>query len=165
MHLYEINEALLAAIAKAEQAAIENEGEIPEGLAADLDALELARDEKIGNCIAWLKSEQAMADALTTEAKRLSVRADHHTKNAEWMKGYLSACVGEKNKWEGTQGKISWRKASAVVIGDATKVPIIYTRLVPETRVPDKKAIADAIGNGVEIPECEVVTKQHIQIK
>jgi hypothetical protein len=166
LRLYDIAEALTAAMGRAEQYAEEHDGVIPDELGKELDLLEMARDEKIGDCIAYMKSEQAVCDALDAEAAKLTKRAERHSKNADWMKQYLSACVGVGTKWEGKQGRVSWRKSTSVeVVVPADKLPAAYVRVVPERREPDKRAIGDALKDGVEIAGCALVEKLNIQVK
>ena len=68
--LYEINQQFLNAIGVAKVEAFENDGEIEETTADELDRLEMARDQKIENTALYIKNKVAEVAMIKAEEKK-----------------------------------------------------------------------------------------------
>ena len=114
-NLFEINRALI----EAWESAVDPEtGEIAEDYIEQLEALEMARDEKVENIGCWIKNLASDAAALKEEAKNMNERAKRAERKADSLKRYLEAALhGEK--FTSTRCAISWRKTTSVEVDEA----------------------------------------------
>lgn len=158
MNLYEINQEIDRAI----QNCIDPEtGEILDDT-SELDALTLARDEKIENIACYIKNLKADAEAIRTEEKKLAERRKTCENRAEWLKKYLANNL-QGEKFKSPRVAVSWRRSQAVVVEDIRKLPEDYLRYKdPE---PDKTAIKDAIKKGFDVEGAELVDNLSMVIK
>lgn len=157
MTLFDINKAIL----EFDYEIDEETGEILNAEA--LDALQLAREEKIEGVGLWIKNLQAEAEAVKKEKDAMAERQRRLEKKAESLKNYLAyALQGEK--FSTPRIAMSWRKSESVLIPDEA---LLDDRFVNITMIkkPDKKLIKDTLKAGREVPGAELVTKQNLQIK
>lgn len=110
----------------------------------------------------------AMAKAIKEREAELKQRREAIERRADSLREYLSrtlqACGIEKIERPGAV--ISFRKSSAVVIDEPGLIPAEFMRQPePPPPSPDKKAIADAIKAGTDVPGAHVETRKNIQIK
>lgn len=157
MTLFNINKAIL----EFDYEIDEETGEILNAEA--LDALQLAREEKIEGVGLWIKNLQAEAEAVKKEKDAMAERQRRLEKKAESLKDYLAyALQGEK--FSTPRIAMSWRKSESVLIPDEA---LLDDRFVNITMIkkPDKKLIKDTLKAGREVPGAELVTKQNLQIK
>ncbi len=128
--LYEINEAVEIALAKAELEAMENDGELTEATCEELDRLEMDREVKIENTALYIKNLKAESAMIRAEEKKLKERrqvVDNKLANiSEWLKFNLH---GEKR----TAGnyKISYRNSKATAIENIDLVRPSISKLTP----------------------------------
>lgn len=141
----------------------DEDGVISEEVMEDLEALELARDEKIDNCISFIKSRKAIAEALKNEKQAIARRQQVAENEAERVKEYLTFCLNG-SKWESTAGQVSYRKSEAVVVDDEILFIDFGEYHITEIR-PDKKAIKEALKAGADIPGVHLEEKQSTIIK
>lgn len=148
--LFEYNKKIDELIAQA----TDEDGVIDESMFEKLDALELERNEKIDNCIAYLKSRRAIADALNDEKKAIERRQKTALNEMNRMKDYLAYCLrGEK--YESTAGKISYRKSESVEVTNAGLLPSEFLRYKdPE---PDKAGLKKVLKTGATIAGAHLV--------
>ena len=157
MTLFDINKAIL----EFDYEIDEETGEILN--AEELDALELARDEKIEGVGLWIKNLQAEAEAVKKEKDAMADRQRRLEKKAESLKNYLAwALKGEK--FSTPRIAMSWRKSESVLIPDEALLDDRFVN-IQMTKKPDKKLIKDTLKAGLEVPGAELVTKQNLQIK
>ena len=157
MTLFEINKAIL----EFDYEIDEETGEILNAEA--LDALQLAREEKIEGVGLWIKNLTAEAEAVKKEKDAMADRQRRLEKKAESLKNYLVyALQGER--FSTPRIAISWRKSESVLIPDEA---LLDDRFVNITMIkkPDKKLIKDTLKAGREVPGAELITKQNLQIK
>ena len=157
MTLFDINKAIL----EFDYEIDEETGEILNAEA--LDALQMAREEKIEGVGLWIKNLQAEAEAVKKEKDAMAERQRRLEKKAESLKDYLAyALQGEK--FSTPRIVMSWRKSESVLIPDEA---LLDDRFVNITMIkkPDKKLIKDTLKAGREVPGAELVTKQNLQIK
>lgn len=157
MTLFDINKAIL----EFDYEIDEETGEILN--AEELDALELARDEKIEGVGLWIKNLQAEAEAVKKEKDAMADRQRRLEKKAESLKNYLAwALHGEK--FSTPRIAMSWRKSESVLIPDEALLDDRFVN-IQMIKKPDKKLIKDTLKAGLEVPGAELVTKQNLQIK
>lgn len=154
--LYEINKALLDFDFQVD----EETGEIIN--AEELDALEMARDEKIENIALYIKNLLSDADQFKAEKKAFAEREEAARNHAERLKKYLAYTLNGE-KFETAKTRISWRKSTQMEIADNAKIPAIFY-LQPEP-VLNKVKLRDAVKGGAEFDGVSLVEKQNIQIK
>jgi Siphovirus Gp157 len=163
--LYEIHQALLDAMAAAEEYSEEYGGELSEALSAELDKLEMDKAEKIGSICRFIKDLRSQADAIAREADVLRARQAAKVHKADGLEQYL-AYVLAGEKYEDATSAVSWRKSTRVEVQcPVDSLAAQYVRVVPEARVPDKTALKDAIKGGAEIAGVSLVTVNNIQVK
>ena len=160
MKLYEINEALEALL---------NEVDPETGeLVCDMDALEaltLARDEKLEGLALYIKNEIAEAEAIESEAEKLKARAKAAKAKAERAKSFLVQQLGGE-KFQTARVAVSYRKSEQVEIGMGFFANEGNERFF-KFKEPDadKAAIKAALKAGEIIPGAELVSKLNMQIK
>lgn len=116
MNLYEINEKLA-------NFHMEFDEETGEWLnEADLDALQMEKDEKVENLCLWVKNLKAEANAIKDEEKNLSDRRKVLEKKADRLEKYIAFALGNK-AFSTPRVAVSFRKSASVVIEDEYLVP------------------------------------------
>jgi len=161
MRLYEINAAIDAVL----QLAIDGEMS-DEDLRTNLDAIEMAFEEKADACACIFKNYLAEATAIKAEEDQLKARRKTAEAQAERMKAYLSAQMQQAGKTKITTARnaISFRKSSPTIIDDASLIPEDYLKITIDEK-PDLTAIAAAIKSGTPVPGARIGERQNIQIK
>lgn len=131
-----------------------------EGMAGELEV-------KAQNVAMMVLSLDFMAKAHKERASVIAERGKAIQNRADSLKQYLTRCLEAAGvqKIEATDVRITWRKSSAVVIDGEDLIPAEYMRQ-PETPppAPDKKAIADAIKAGKEVPGAHIEQRKSLQI-
>ena len=159
--LYEINHELQSIIEVAFVEAEPNEGEIPESLSDQLDALEIERSQKIGDIARYIKNLVSEAAMVKAEEKSLSNRRKSCENKSARLKEYLASMMpGESYK--DSNSVISWRKSEQTVISNELLIPDNYCTIIRKVSAADVKK---AIKSGASIEGASIVEKQNIQIK
>ncbi len=157
MNLYELNQAVEEAFYNS------MDPETGEILNSDeLDALTLARDEKVENIALFIKNLKAEAEAIKAEEKRLSERRKTCENRAEWLKGYLQKNL-DGEKFKTAKVSISYRKTQSVNVTDIWKIPTEFLKIADPT--PDKVAIKEALKAGKAMEGAELVDNISMTIK
>lgn len=154
LKLYEIDEAL-AACFDPETGEVLDDGAF--------DALAEAREKKIEGVGLMVKSKAALVAELKEEKKRITDRIAVLENQNRGTREFLARYLGGK-KFETARVRYSYRKATAVQIEDATKIPEKYIR-TKITKEPDKVAIKDALKAGEEVPGAELREGANLIIK
>ena len=162
MNLYTINANLQRLLSDAQTYAEEHEGELPNDLAAQIESVELSKEEKLENCLRYAKNERALSEMVSAEIDALKKRTARHERNYEWMKSLIAANTTPGQKIEYASGVISWRKSTATEITDAQLIPTEFT--FTETHIK-KREIGDALKGGVEVPGAKLVQNINLQLK
>lgn len=157
MTLYEIDKAL----ADFEFEIDEDTGEILN--AADLDELNLARDQKIENIGLYIKNLEAEKEAVKHEKDNFADREKRLGKKIESLKGYLTYAL-DGQKFSTPKVAVSFRKSESVLVKDKYLIPDNYMNL-SVVREPNKAAIKNALKRGEEIMGVELIEKRNVQIK
>ena len=129
----------------------------------ELDALNLAKDEKIENVCLWIKNLEAEADAIKTEEKNLEARRKSKENKVKSLKGYVAYALGGK-KFETPRVAVSYRKSESVKIDDDYAIPDKWCEL-SVLKKPNKKLIKEALKKGEHIAGAELIEKNNLQIK
>ena len=163
--LYEIDAAILAAVDK-------ETGEIIDAEA--LSALQMERERKLEGVALWIKDLKAEADAVKTEADRLTDRKKSLDKKIDSLKEWLlGALDGQKlktprcNVYQTHSTRLNVIDEQSVVNYLETSVlePEMYLRFtLPEIR---KDAVKDAMKRGElkEVPGCCLDVSESVVIK
>lgn len=154
MTLYEIDQAILNTVDP-------ETGEILDIEA--LNALQMARTDKLESVALWIKNLQADAQAFKAEKEAFAEREKKALAKVDSLKKWLaSACDGQKfNTW---RCAVTFRKSERVEILDETKIPQDYLTC-KTTIAPDKAAIKEALKDGEIIEGCSLVTVMNPTIK
>ncbi|MEN9885570.1 MAG: hypothetical protein RL758_148 [Pseudomonadota bacterium] len=143
--------------------------ELDEQTVADtLESLGGELEQKAQNVALFIRGLEADADAMRQWAKDATDRAKAMEQRAERMRDYLASCMQscQIEKIIGPGVELGFRKSSAVVIDDQDLIPADYMRTKPAPPPePDKKAIADAIKAGLDVPGAHVEQRKTLQIK
>lgn len=128
---------------------LEAGGEITDDIAADLDELLDARDDKIESYIAVIRDFEASAEAVAAEEKRLKARRTALQNAGKNMKRRLQASMEARGESEHRTrlGKVYLQRnpPSITVLCDVDELP---DELVRVTKAPDMRAIKDALAEG-----------------
>lgn len=159
MKLYEINEAI--------ENLIDHEtGEILDY--TEFAQLQLARDEKIENTALFVKNLRAEAAAIKAEREVLAERETAAKKKADRLAAYLGIML-DGSKFETSRVALTYRKSTAVDINEAVFMPFALEMDSDLLRYKEpkinKKAVADALKSGREIPGAMLVERNNLQIK
>ena len=144
-------------------------GEIEAILAADewndeqveaLDRLTLSLEAKAGSVAALIRHAEARADEIGAEVERLTNWRRSIEAKADWLKRYLTSAMkaAERTEIETPAFRLRLQKnpAAAVQTDEGAETPPRFMVIVPETKRPDKKAIADALKKGEAVPGWEL---------
>lgn len=163
MKLYEIDGKLNALLEQALEQ-IETQGNANE-LLPDIEALVMAKDEKLANCVSYVKNLKALQHAIDEEAKVLKAKSTSIDNKIESLERYIAYFVGG-DKWTNGVHSISWRKSESIEILSEEAVPIefreqVVTEKISKTKLKDfmKRNELDSFGGAV------LVVKNNLQIK
>ena len=127
-----------------------------------LDALQMAREDKIRQIVYARRNALADLNAVSAEIVRLKKIEATLDNRVESIDGYLKyALNGEKYKDETTT--IYYRKTTAVVVADDAVVPEEFLRYSKPT--VNKTALGEAIRGGMVIPGVSIEERNNIIIK
>lgn len=151
-----------------EFAKLSESGMEPELIADTLDGIEWELEAKVEQILAVCKNEQAYADMLKEESKRLSERARAAENRVSSMKDYVASSLetaGKKSLKAGIH-QVSIRAPSkSVEITDASAIPPEFVEYDTVIK-PDKLAIKHQIEAGNAIPGAQIkVGKPSLIIK
>ena len=158
--LYEINEQILRCVKDGDMVVDTETGEVIDAVA--LDALQMARDDKLTNIGKWILDLKADAKAIREREISLAERRKAKENKAEQLMDYMNMILAGK-KFECADFKASYRKSQAVEVTDAEKIPAPYL-IVQEPKV-DKAGIKKALKAGEEVPGCKLVERNNLSIR
>lgn len=161
MKLYEICNELNAVIEHGDLFVSVESGEVftPDAL----DALKLAKDEKVDNCLMVMRQYEADSVAIDTEIKRLTALKKTYQSRAEWLKGYVQDCLkGEKFKSD--KFNVSYRNTKAANIVDWTLIPAEYYKDRTDKDI-SKSKIMEVLKAGGSVPGAEIEERVSMVVK
>lgn len=139
----------------------------PEVVADTLEGMSGELETKAQNVALMVRSLEATAAACKQWSKDAAERAKAIESRADSLRHYLASNMERcgLEKIEGPGVRIGWRKSSAVVVDEPDLIPAEFMRQPePPPPAPDKKAIADAIKAGQEVPGAHVEHRRNLQI-
>lgn len=140
----------------------------PQTVADTLEGMSGELEVKAQAVAHMVRSIEANSAAISQWAKDAQERARTAQARADRLREYLSSTLQSCGiqRVEGPGITLAWRKSSAVVVDEPDLIPQRYMRQPePPPPAPDKKAIADAIKGGAEIPGVHIEHRQSLQIK
>lgn len=153
MTIYEIDQAIMNCI--------DETGEVID--LEQLMALQMDKEQKLENIACWIIDLKAEADAIKAQEAVLKGRREVTEKKAERLKMWLSDMLcGQPMKSD--RVAVSFRKSTAVEIEAGAEIPEEY-QVQKVTVTPDKKAIGDALKNGILIPGCWLAERNNMTVK
>lgn len=136
-------------------------GELTEEMVKDtLESINAEFDVKALNCLMAVKQLQADSDGIEKEIDRLKSLRKQADDGAERLIEYIKTqmIATDKDKIDLGLFKITLKAASkAVEVFDEAKIPAKYWRVIPESKVVDKSAIASALKNNDLIEGAKLV--------
>jgi len=133
-----------------------------------LESLSGELEVKAQSVAHMVRAFEADAAACKEWAKTATERAKAIEHRAESLRDYLRRCMEACGieKIDGPGIALSFRKSSAVVINEPGLLPYEFTRQPPlPPAEPDKKAIAEALKAGKEVPGAHLEHRRNLQIK
>ena len=158
MKLYEIDNAILECIDM-------ETGEVID--AEKLDALNMERDAKIENVVLWIKDLKAEAEAIKAEKLALAERQKVAENKVESLKKWVAYALGGQ-KFSTAKCAVSFRNTESVEVTEEGLENLmkehdeLLTYKAPE---PNKKAIKDAIKDGLSVAGVQLVQNVSTIIK
>ena len=158
MKLYEIDNAILDCIDLETGEVIDTER---------LDALNMERDAKIENVACWIKDLKAEAEAIKVEKMALAERQKVAENKVESLKNWLAYALGGQ-KFSTAKCAVSFRNTESVEVTEEGLEALmkehdeLLTYKAPE---PNKKAIKDAIKDGLSVAGVQLVQNVSTIIK
>lgn len=153
------------------QAIVEDEGryinqETGEVLDQDaLNALAMDFDEKVENCLLYIKNELAEADMIKAEIKKLEARVISCESKANWMNQYVAENLLKGAKFSTSRVLVKYTKSrSAIPLFDWENLtPTEYWKETKE-RIVDKAQIRKDLMAGKVIPGWELNVKTNLKV-
>lgn len=166
MNLFELNSSIAAALDALVSSVNEETGEVDDKAVEALEALQVAREEKLENTALYMKGLQAEADALKREEDTLKKRRETKEKALERLKAYITDAMLQSGdtRLETARVVLSFRKSEAVNITNIELVPKGYWKSTVKTEL-DKTKIKEALKSGKEVNGAELQVRQNLQIK
>ena len=142
-------------------------GVISDEALAELERLQITKEQKIENLLMAYKNEKAMADAIEAEIALLKTRLDTHTNKANGIKAYAEYVL-QGETFETAKVKVSYRNSESVEVPKNFDWESLKHRkfvIVKKTYAPDKAMLKKLLKEGKTFPFAELVQKRNIQIK
>ena len=165
MNLFQLSVEFEKLMQKAEAYASENDGELPENIAEELDNLEISKKEKTSNLCRYIKSQKIFAENIKSEAKKMESRAKSIIARADKLKNnYLRLCLnGEKFKDE--YSTVTYRNNKSVSVNcEVYSLDDKYIIKKIEEK-PNKKALKEALESGKIIEGVEIIESKSVVLK
>lgn len=159
MNIFEIKEEIRKIF---EEATDPETGEISEEAFENLEALQMARDEKIDNVACWYKNLVAEAEAIKAEEKKLKQRREVIERDAQRKKDYLAYAL-DGEKFSSPRVAISFRRSKKCIVEHPEWLDEKYLKYAAPT--PNKEAITEALNKGEMIAGCRMEENLNVMIK
>lgn len=130
----------------------------PEMIADTMEGIEMALADKLDAAYIHVRNLDGLAKTCDEEAKRLAERKKSFENRAKSIKQYVLNCLitAGLDKLKTTTNTFTARKGVASVIIDNEALLPDEMVAVQTLIAPDKKAIKEAIENGVDIPGAHI---------
>jgi len=166
MRLYEIADKWneLADIAFSN---VDEDGEMPKDIVAEMQQVEAAFDEKLSACCRIVKNLEATADACDNEMKRLRSVRDARNANSSKLKEYIKDTLeklGEKKRQVDGLFTVSIQmNPPSVAVLNLDEVPSEFDKVFERTL--ELSRIKDALKQGKNVPGVELTQGSHLRIR
>lgn len=160
MKLFEINEAIERCVIDGDNVVDTGTGEV-----LDLDALNqlhMEFGEKAENIAMFIRNLDAEAAALKEQKNIFAARQKAAERKRDSLKEYLAFCL-EGKPFKTDRVKVTFRKSESVQVVNPSAVPDSY--LVYAAPTVNKVDVKKALKSGEEVPGCQLVTSNNIQVK
>lgn len=139
-----------------------DEGVPMEQLADTLDLIGAEFDHKVDGCLRVMANLQAEADMLKAEEKALSDRRKSAENQADNLKRYIKDCMIKAGKDKAGELKLATltKPRKVLQISDESALPELYREQVISYKT-DKKAVEQALKDGVEVPGAVLVDSDY----
>lgn len=130
----------------------------PEMIADTMEGIELELADKLDGAYIHVRNLEGLAKTCDEEVKRLTDRKKSFENRAKSIKGYVLNCLlaAGLDKLKTTTNTFTARKGVASVIIDNEGLLPDDLVAVQTIVSPDKKAIKEAIENGVDVPGAHI---------
>lgn len=165
MSLYAICDQIAQAISKGFEVD-EETGEVLADI-SELESLQIAEEEKLENIICYRKNLLAEADAIKAEETELNKRRKSKEAKANRLDQYIALCMktSGRNHFESPRCKASFRTSKCVEIDEKAFFGSAPSQYVRVKREADKKAIREALQEGIPVVGASLVEKDGLVIK
>ncbi len=160
--------ALAADYAKFQELIETSEDLTPEMIADTLEGIEGALGDKLDGAFTYVRNLEGLAKTVDEEVKRLTERKRSFENRAKSIRKYVLACLlaSGQGSLKTTTNTFTARKGvTSVVIDNADLLPdelVTVQTLV----APDKKAIKEAIENGVDVKGAHIeIGERSLQVR
>jgi len=170
MKLYEINEALRQVLENG-FAFDEETGEVTFDGEAGLEALEIARDEKILSCAKVLKERERVLEASVAGRKEIMERLGRdearQQREIDRLRDYMARNMADGEKLKDPLVSLYWKSSEAVELAtdlDVRTLPEEAKRVKVSVEA-DKAWLKTALNEGREIAGATLVTRTSLQVR
>ena len=160
MRLYEIDQGIRALWDKI----ISQEGELTPEDVAELESLEVAKEEKVKAYGVIIRETLSDILRLNEEMARLKKIERIMNNKVEWLENRLSDFMQghNMNDFKSIEVNIGFRTSKRLEIADGVKLARKWCKVELK---PDRQAIKDFISAGGKVKGCQIVENKNIQIK
>ena len=131
-----------------------------------LDQLQLDRKSKLENIALFIKNLESEADAIKQEEQNLAARRKAKENKANQLREYVksSMLILNEPKFETPRVAMSFRTSKVVEVTDVSLLDKQYLKEKIDYTA-DKKAIKEALENGIEVVGACIKENKNLQIK
>lgn len=164
-NLYELSTEL----ARIHDELVDSGGELTDELEKRLDESGLAFTAKVENIVRWTRNLSTRSAAIKAEIDRLTALKKSADNLEKRLKAYVQMCMEmagkEKVEYDLFTVRLQKNPPSAEVM-DEGATPAKFLTIIPEQKVPDRKAILEALKGGEKVKGWQLVTeRKHLRIK
>jgi hypothetical protein len=162
--LYDIDLMIQEAIEAIHDEAEKNQGVYSDSWEDILNNLNVDREKKLLDCARYIKTVEAMAEAVKKEKILLAERQFCLEKKADKIKEFIAKSMIHGNDCEikDANTRLSFRKSECVEIFSEKDLP---SQFVECKIVPMKLDIKTAIKAGKDVPGARIIENRSLQIK
>ena len=129
----------------------------------DIEKLQMEKEKKVENIALYIKDLQAEAVALKTEEHALYERRKTTEKKIERLSDFIKFIL-KGERFQTSRVEIKYTKSQSVNVLDEKSIPDEFKTIITEKK-PNKKAIKEALKNGMTVNGATLEEHNNIQIK
>lgn len=137
-----------------------------ETLRDTLDSIKDAAEQKIENCIKWMRVLKGEITAFKEEENRLKKIRIAKENKLKWLNKYVEDFLKDSGLTRFKTGIFTLslqNNPPSVEVYDATLIPTKY--LIEQLPVVDKTALKEVLKNGIEVPGAELKQTKGLRIR